>query len=155
MATIDRRGISVDATDTPIAGSPNPGLAIKAPCLVATTGPIALAGLQTVDGVALLAGMRVLVWRQADQTTNGLYNVSTGNWTRTIDCASNAQIASGMQVSVTAGATWPGTIFIVSSPDPILLGSSNLLFTTNGIAVLSASFDTRASIAATAIPAVM
>lgn len=128
MTTTDRRGVSVDATDTAIAGSPNPGLAIKAPCLVGTLGNITLSGLQTIDGVALAAGNRVLVWQQTDQTTNGLYNVSTGTWTRTIDANSNDKWAAGMSVAVSGGATLTGDLFQVTSTDPITLGTTNITF---------------------------
>lgn len=128
MATVDRRGVSVNATDTAIAGSPNPGLAIKAPCRVATTGNITLSGLQTIDGVALAAGNRVLVWQQTDPTANGLYNASTGLWTRTVDAQSNDQFASGMLTEVSAGALYARGIFQLTSPDPIVLTSSSLVF---------------------------
>jgi hypothetical protein len=128
MATIDRRGVTVDATDTPIAGNPSASLAIKAPCLVATTGNIALSGLQTIDGVALAAGNRVLVWQQTDATTNGIYNASSGNWTRAIDASSNDQWAAGMQVGITAGFTRARAFFQVTSADPIALGTSQIVF---------------------------
>lgn len=133
MATIDRRGVSVDATDTAIAGSPNPGLGIKAPCLVATTGNIALSGLQTIDSVALAAGNRVLVRQQADPTTNGIYNASGGPWTRAIDANGNEDFASGLQVTVSAGATFARIPFQLISADPIVLGTSALNFTFNSL----------------------
>jgi hypothetical protein len=128
MATIDRRGVSVDATDTIVAGDPNPGLAIKAPCRVATTGNIVLSGLQTVDGVALAAGDRIMVWQQSDPTTNGLYNVSTGLWTRTIDAGSNDRWTNGMLVEINGGATYARDIFQCQTADPILLGTTAIVF---------------------------
>src|SRR6266849_3554481 len=104
MATIDIRGATVSAADPPIATNPNPDLAIKAPARAATTGSsITLSGLQTIDGVALTAGDRVLVKDQTDATTNGLYNPSTGNWTRTIDGNNNSQWTTGTQINVTTG----------------------------------------------------
>lgn len=128
MATIDRRGVSVDATDTAIAGAPNPGLAIKAPVAVATTTNTALTGLQTIDGVALLAGMRVLVWQQTDAKANGIYNASSGPWTRSIDMSSNDEIAGGVQVKATTGTLFARSIFEVTSLDPITIGTSNIVF---------------------------
>src|SRR5437660_2592469 len=105
MAVIDRRGATVSAADPPIGTNPNPDLAIKAPARAATTGSgITLSGLQTMDGVALAAGDRVLVKDQTDATTNGLYNAATGPWTRTIDANNNSQFATGILVTVTAGA---------------------------------------------------
>src|ERR1700719_4093154 len=105
MSTIDRRGATVSAADPPIGTNPNPDLAIKAPVRAATTGTgITLSGLQTIDGVALAAGDRVLVKDQTDVTTNGLYNAATGPWTRTIDANNNSRWARGTQVTVTDGS---------------------------------------------------
>lgn len=129
MATTDRRGVSVDATDTPIAGNPNPGLAIKAPALVATNGNITLSGVQAIDGVTVgNNNERVLVWQQTDATTNGLYNASSGAWTRTIDMQSNDQVADGMLVVVARGSTFANTQFQVTASDPITIGTTALSF---------------------------
>lgn len=136
MATKDRRGVSVDATDTAIAGSPNPGLAIKAPCRVATTANIVLSGLQTIDGVALAAGNRVLVKSQTDPTTNGLYNASTGPWTRTVDFTNNGDVADGMQVFVAQGATQGNASYTLLTPDPITLGTTALTFSIISVGAL-------------------
>lgn len=131
MAIIDRRGVSVSSVDPPIAGDPNPGLAIKAPCLVATTGNITLAGVQTIDGIAVgNNNERVLVWQQTDQTTNGLYNANSGNWIRTVDAATNDQWTDGMQLVVAQGSTYAGGAFQVASSDPITLGASRIVFAT-------------------------
>lgn len=128
MAAIDRRGIIVDATDTAIAGDPNPGLAIKAPVRVATTAAITLSGLQTIDGIALADGDRVLVKDQADQRTNGLYNAATGLWQRTIDATSNDQWANGVLVLAAEGATNADAIFVCTAADPVELGTTALTF---------------------------
>src|SRR5258705_13955990 len=130
MATIDLRGASLSAADPPIATNPNPDLAIKAPVRVATTGSnITLSGLQTIDGVALAAGDRVLVKDQTDATTNGIYNAATGPWTRTIDANNNSQWANGLQVLVTSGTVNAHTPWQLSALDPITLGTSTLVFT--------------------------
>ena len=49
---------------------------------VATTAAIALAGLQTIDGVVLVAGDRVLVKDQAAGAENGIYVAAAGAWAR-------------------------------------------------------------------------
>jgi phage-related tail fiber protein len=127
MSAIDRRGATVSAADPPIGTNPNPDLAIKAPARVATTGSgITLSGLQTIDGVALAAGDRVLVKDQTDATTNGLYNAATGPWTRTIDASNNSQWAQGVMVLVTQGSTNAFTLWIVTAANPITLGTTNL-----------------------------
>jgi hypothetical protein len=129
MATIDRRGATVSAADPPIGTNPNPDLAIKAPARAATTGSnITLSGLFALDGVALAAGDRVLVKDQTDARTNGLYNASTGPWTRTIDAANNSQWATGTLVNVTAGTANTGKTYQLSTAVPVVLGTSNLTF---------------------------
>lgn len=128
MAIIDRRGATVGAADPPAATTPNPDLAIKTACRAATTGNITLSGLQTIDGIAVAGGDRVLVWKQTDATQNGLYTASTGNWTRTIDAANNSQWADGVQVLVNLGALYGQTDFACTTADPITLGSSAISF---------------------------
>src|ERR1700678_559443 len=130
MAITDIRGAQVDASDPPISTSPNPGLAIKAPVLVATTGSnIALSGVQVIDGVTVGNNAeRVLVKDQTDQTTNGIYNAATGPWTRAVDASNNSQFATGTLVLVTAGATNAGETFRLTSLSPIVLGTTVLVF---------------------------
>lgn len=128
MATLDRRGASVSAADPPVATTPNPDLAIKTPVRVATMAAIALAGLQTIDGVALAADDRVLVKDQADQTTNGIWAASSGNWTRTVDAANNSQWTDGAAVAVTDGTVNARAVFTVTATNPVVLGTSTLVF---------------------------
>src|SRR5882762_3996456 len=82
----------------------SPGVAIKAPCRAATTGAITLSAEQTVDAVALITGDRCLVKNQADQTTNGIYLVSTGAWTREPDFDGTRDVVLGTFVFITSGA---------------------------------------------------
>lgn len=134
MAVIDIRGATLSAADPPIGTNPNPDLAWKAPVRVATTGSninLQTIGLGTLDGVTLAAGDRVLVKDQTDATTNGLYNASTGPWTRTIDAANNSQWAKGLMVTVTDGTvnTNSGsnpTLWVLTAANPIVLGTTNL-----------------------------
>jgi hypothetical protein len=129
MSTIDRRGATVSAADPPIATNPNPDLAWKAPVRVATTGGnITLSGLQTIDGVALAAGDRVLVKDQADATINGIYGAQTGPWTRTIDANNNSQWTTGTQVAVAAGSVNGGASYKLTAAIPIILGTSAMTF---------------------------
>ena len=100
------------------------------PCRAATTGTnIALSGLQTIDGVALAAGDRVLVKDQTDPTTNGLYAASTGSWLRTTDAEGNSQFFDGMAVNVAQGLVNAGQAFLCTcTDDPVVVGSSLLTF---------------------------
>jgi len=62
------------------------------PCRVATTGAITLSGLQTVDGIALALGDRVLVKDQSTATQNGIYTVKSGSWARPFDSDTGTEI---------------------------------------------------------------
>jgi len=61
------------------------GLDAKASCRVATTVNITLSGPQTIDGVSVVAGDRVLVKDQTTTANNGIYLCAAGTWTRTTD----------------------------------------------------------------------
>lgn len=96
---------------------------------VATTVNIALAGLQTIDGVALVAGDRVLVKNQAAPKDNGLYSVSAaGVWTRSADADSSLEVTPGLFVHVERGTTNGDSIWQLVTDAPIVLGVTDLLF---------------------------
>lgn len=61
------------------------GLDAKASCLAATTANITLSGTQTIDGVAVAAGARVLVKNQSSAAQNGIYVAAAGAWSRAPD----------------------------------------------------------------------
>lgn len=52
----------------------------KDPVRVYTNGNITLSGLQTVNGVSVMEGDRVLVKDQIDPAENGIYVASAGAW---------------------------------------------------------------------------
>ena len=62
------------------------GLNPKAVVRAASTGAnLTLSGTQTVDGIALVAGDRILVKDQTTQAQNGVYIVAAGAWSRATD----------------------------------------------------------------------
>ena len=77
---------------------------VKQSVLVATTGPVVLAGAQTIDGVAVPVGSRVLVKDQAQGKDNGLYLTTAEIWTRTADADFGAEVTPGLLVHVERGA---------------------------------------------------
>lgn len=70
------------------------GLDVKASVKCATTGNITLSGTQTIDGVSVVAGDRVLVKNQTSSAQNGLYVVAASTWSRAADADSWAELVS-------------------------------------------------------------
>ena len=105
------------------------GLDVKGSVRVATTANITLSGTQTIDGVSLSAGDRVLVKNQTDGSENGLYVVASGAWSRTDDANSDADVTAGLFTFVTEGSTYADTGWVLSTNDTITLDTTALTFT--------------------------
>ncbi len=102
--------------------------AVKGPCRVATTANITLSGLQTIDGVSVIADDRVLVKNQTDATANGIYVVDTGVWARAKDFSGNRDVKKGSLVYVTDGTAGSGQ-YVVTTANPIEIDTSSIAFT--------------------------
>ncbi|MGL4273220.1 MAG: phage tail protein, partial [Pseudomonas paracarnis] len=99
----------------------------KQSVLVATTGPIQLAGALTIDGVPVPAASRVLVKNQAQAKDNGLY--LTGDiWTRTADADVSTEVTPGLLVHVEKGLTNGDSVWQLVTDAPITLGTTDLVF---------------------------
>lgn len=96
--------------------------------LVATTGPIVLSGLQTIDAVVLPAGAAVLVKDQEAAKENGIYVVAAGTWTRRADADTSAKVTPGLLVHVEKGAINGDGVWQLVTDGPINLGVSALAF---------------------------
>lgn len=70
------------------------GISWKQPVKAASTANLTLSGTQTVDGIALVAGDRVLVKDQTDGKENGIYVVSATTWSRSEDMNADAEFPS-------------------------------------------------------------
>ena len=70
------------------------GLDAKASCRVTTTANISLSGTQTIDGIAVIAGDRILVKDQSTTSQNGIYVVAAGAWSRSTDADSWTELVS-------------------------------------------------------------
>ena len=98
-------------------------------CATTADGTLATAYAngQTVDGVTLVTGDRILLKNQTDQKVNGIYTVNaTGAPTRATD-ADTASELLGCIVPVLEGTTNADSAW-VNSNDTITLGSSNITF---------------------------
>lgn len=93
----------------------------------ASIGPVILTGPQTVDGVAVIAGDRVLVKDQANAVANGIYLVNAGAWSRSIDANENAELVGltcGVDIggTINAGSAWTQTA------SPVIIGTTDITF---------------------------
>ena len=84
------------------------GISWKQPVLCATTANITLSGLQTLDGITVVAGDRVLVKNQSTQSQNGIYLASATAWTRSADADVWTDLISAL-VFVESGSTLAGS----------------------------------------------
>ncbi|WP_053147585.1 phage tail protein [Pseudomonas sp. P97.38] len=107
---------------------------------VATSANIVLSGAQAIDGIAVVAGDRVLVKSQALAKDNGIYVVANSAWARAKDADANGEVTSGLIVSVEEGAMLANTIWQLITDGVIALGSTALTFqnVTQGFAPLNA-----------------
>jgi phage-related tail fiber protein len=97
--------------------------------MAATTSAITLSGLQTVDGMVLSAGARVLVKNQVAAKDNGLYLVAAGGaWTRCSDADTSTKVTPGLLVQVEQGAVNGDSAWQLVTDGPIALGVSALVF---------------------------
>lgn len=117
-----------DAATKKYVDAVSQGLDFKDSVRAATTANITLSGTQTVDGVALAAGDRVLVMNQTNGANNGIYVVATGAWTRATDADTSAKVTTGMITFVEEGTVNAGKQFVLNTPMPITLGTTSLTF---------------------------
>lgn len=124
------------------------GTSIKSAVRAASTGNLNLSGTQTVDGIALVAGDRVLVKNQTTTGNNGIYVVATGAWARATDADSSAKI-TGAVVPVMGGTVNSNSIWINTTINAtigtttvtfatVLKAGTNLTLTGNSLAVNAA-----------------
>lgn len=104
----------------------NYGAAIKLPVKAATTASITLAGAQTVDGVAVTLGDRVLVKDQGS-SANGVYDVTLGAWQRAVDFDGQNDIVQGTLIYVNEGTANGGRTFTIDTADPEV-GTTTMVF---------------------------
>lgn len=103
-------------------------IAIKVPCVVATTANITLSAEQTVNGVAVVENDRVLVKDQTDGSENGIYDVSTSSWTRSIDWNGALDVVTGTLVTVNGGTSNPDSMWKVTTSGTITIGTTSVTF---------------------------
>jgi hypothetical protein len=95
---------------------------------VATTGAIVLSGAQSIDGVAVVAGDRVLVKNQATGSQNGIYVAANGAWSRAADADAILEVTPGLFVHVEQGTAGADSVWQLTTDAPITLGTTPLVF---------------------------
>ena len=106
-------------------------LDIKESVRVATTAAITISTAlnvgDTIDGVTLADGDRVLVKDQSDASENGIY-IAGSSPVRSADANTSAEVTSGMFCFVEEGTTNGDNGFVLTTNDPITLDTTNLTF---------------------------
>lgn len=129
-------------------------VAIKAPVRVVANSAITTSGLQTIDGVALAEGDRVLRNAPSGSTRvlNGIWIAQETDWYRALDFNGDRDIAKGTQVYVTDGDTGAGATYALTTDAPII-GTSNLSFGILFTSVAGRSFADWAEAMTATVPA--
>jgi len=107
------------------------GLDWKDSVRVASTGNITLTGPGTaIDGVTMAANNRFLAKNQTAGSENGIYvwNGAAVAATRAVDADANAEVTSGMAVTSTEGTVNNDRVWVLTTNDPITLGTTALVF---------------------------
>ena len=106
------------------------GLDVRGSCRVATTSNITLSNTQTIDGVSIVAGNRVLVKDQSTASDNGIYVcVDGGSWTRATDFNTDNEVTAGVFTFIEEGTTHANAGFVLTTNNDIILGTNDLSFT--------------------------
>jgi hypothetical protein len=103
------------------------GITWKQEVIAATIANITLSGVQTIDGVTLVAGNRILVKNQTAQTDNGIYIVASSTWTRSTDANTGSEIGSAT-VLVRNGTTNKSTQWTCTNATDPNIGTDNINF---------------------------
>jgi hypothetical protein len=104
------------------------GLDVKGSVVAATTADITLSGAQTIDGVSIVAGDRVLVKNQNTASENGIYVASAGTWTRATDANTWAELVSAYTF-VEQGSTYADTGWVCTVNQGGTLGVTAVTWT--------------------------
>ena len=86
----DNVNSQIQLRSTSVSGAPYITTNPKLPSVVVATSDISLSGTPTIDGVATVAGDRVLAAGQTNPIQNGIYVVAAGAWARAGDMAAGS-----------------------------------------------------------------
>jgi len=125
---------STDAATKAYVDSAAQGIDWKASVRAATTANVTLASDlengDTLDGVTLATGDRILVKNQSTGSQNGIYTVNaSGAPTRSTDADTGAELTSNFAVFVEEGTTNADQGYVLTNDGAITVGTTALAFT--------------------------
>jgi len=123
----------LDAANKAYVDAARTGLDVKASVRAATTVALTLSSDlengDTLDGVTLATGDRVLVKNQGTGAENGIYIVAaSGAPSRSTDADSNAEVTPGMFTFVEEGTTNADSGWVMTNDGAITVGTTALTF---------------------------
>jgi len=126
---------------------------------VLTVSNITLSGgaPSQVDGVNLSLDDRILVIGQTTQSQNGIYFVdvlgtgSNGTWVRTGDTDVTGELLAGTIVMVTEGLLYHDTQWKLTTDDPIVIGTTPLIFEQNSAFAFGNVYANNTAVLATSV----
>lgn len=124
-----------DATTKNYVDAVARGLDWKASVRAASTGNVTVSSAPSaLDGVTLAANDRVLLKDQTAGAENGIYvfSAAAAALVRAVDADSSAEVTSGMAATVTEGTINDNRVFMLTTADPITLGTTALAFSQLG-----------------------
>jgi phage-related tail fiber protein len=118
---------------------------------IASTANVAsLSGLSAIDGVTPIAGDRILLKNQTAGADNGIYVAAAGAWARSADGVTGT-LTAGASIPVTEGTVNGDTLWLLTTNDPIVVGTTALVFVSLG-GISQATADTLYAKIADAVP---
>lgn len=121
---------SLEAATKQYVDNVSAGLSFNESVRVATTENITLSGLQTIDGVTVVAGDRVLVKNQTDAKENGIYDASASAWSRSADADNSpaGELKGGDFCLVLEGTVSSGYGYVCSNTTAITIGTTEVIY---------------------------
>lgn len=112
------------------------GIDSKPSVRVIATSNITLSGLQTIDGITVVANDRVLVTGQSTASQNGVYIASSSAWARATDADTTGEVTPGSMWFIEEGTAYGKTQWRCSNTGTITIGSTSITIVQFGAATM-------------------